>query len=229
MMKDALQIYSKLLKDGQLSSQSDYELFFEYKKEEVREALSIMEEELGFELLDVGQTVYMIPNLENELLSYTMKEFRESISSSANMIDAYLQTYIIMIIFYLFYGGKNNSPIQREFLQVTDLIQELDKRVEGYSSKIEMLDQYEGEYSINFEKIAELWSNKQVYEEGKLKTKTGTVIKACRLLEKEKLIKLLEEGREIRPTKRLTDLFINYYLSEERICEIHQLFEKGVE
>lgn len=229
MMKDALQIYSKLLKDGQLSSQSDYELFFEYKKEEVREALSIMEEELGFELLDVGQTVYMIPNLENELLSYTMKEFRESISSSANMIDAYLQTYIIMIILYLFYGGKNNSPIQREFLQVTDLIQELDKRVEGYSSKIEMLDQYEGEYSINFEKIAELWSNKQVYEEGKLKTKTGTVIKACRLLEKEKLIKLLEEGREIRPTKRLTDLFINYYLSEERICEIHQLFEKGVE
>lgn len=229
MMKDALQIYSKLLKDGQLSSQSDYELFFEYKKEEVREALSIMEEELGFELLDVGQTVYMVPNLENELLSYTMKEFRESISSSANMIDAYLQTYIIMIILYLFYGGKNNSPIQREFLQVTDLIQELDKRVEGYSSKIEMLDQYEGEYSINFEKIAELWSNKQVYEEGKLKTKTGTVIKACRLLEKEKLIKLLEEGREIRPTKRLTDLFVNYYLSEERISEIHQLFEKGVE
>lgn len=229
MMKDVLQIYSKLLKEGQISSQSDYELFFEYKKEEVREALSIMEEELGFELLDVGQTVYMVPNLENELLSYTMKEFRESISSSANMIDAYLQTYIIMIILYLFYGGKNNSPIQREFLQVMDLIQELDKRVEGYSSKIEMLDQYEGEYSINFEKIAELWSNKQVYEEGKLKTKTGTVIKACRLLEKEKLIKLLEEGREIRPTKRLTDLFINYYLSEERISEIHQLFEKGVE
>lgn len=226
MIKSALQIYSKLLKEGQFSSDSDSELFLEYKKEEVREALSELEEELGFELLEAGQTIYMIPNLENEILSYSMKELRESISSNATLTDAYLQTYIIMIILFLFYGGKNNNPVQRDFLQVKVLIDELDKRFEGYLSQGDFLASYEEEYGINFGKIAEHWSSKQVYEEGRLKTKAGTVLKACRQLEKEKLIRLVEDGREIRPTKRLYDLVVNYYLNEDRVQEIHRILEK---
>lgn len=229
MIRSALQIYSKLLKNGELNSQLDSELFLEYKKEEVREALSELEVELGFELLDVGQTIYLIPNLENDVLSYSMKELRESISSNASLTDAYLQTYIIMLILYLFYGGKNNNPIQRDFLQIKVLIEELDKRFDNYLSQTETIEQYEEEYGINFKKISEYWSNKQVYEIGKLKTKEGTIMKACRQLEKEKLIRLVEDNREIRPTKRLQDIFINYYLDEERVQEIHHIFEKGVE
>jgi len=228
MMHSALQIYSKLLKSGEISSQADSELYLLYRKEEVREVLSELEEELGFELLEVGQTIYMIPNLDNEALSYSMKELRESISSNASLTDAYLQTYIIMMIFYLFYGGKNNNPVQRDFLQVKVLIEELDKRLDSYLSQDMTAEQFEDEHSINFSKIAEFWSNKQVYDAGKLKTKEGTIMKACRQLEKEKLIRLVEENREIRPTKRLQDVFINYYLNEDRVQEIHSIFEKGV-
>ncbi|WMJ89755.1 DUF6063 family protein [Anaerocolumna sp. MB42-C2] len=228
MIKSALKIYSRLLKEGQFSSESDSELFLEYKKEEVRELLSELEEELGFELLEVGQTIYMIPNLENDVLSMSMKELRESISSNSTLTDAYLQTYIIMIILYLFYGGKNNNPVQRDFLQIKVLIDELDKRFDGYLNQSDQLDSYEEEYGVNFGKIAEYWSNKQVYDEGKLKTKAGTVMKALKLLEREKLIRLVEDNREIRPTKRLHDIFVNYYLHEDRVQEIQRIFDKEV-
>jgi hypothetical protein len=225
--RSALQIYAKLLKDGQINSSSDGELFLEYRKEEVRSILYELEEELGFTLLDVGQTVYLIPGLENDILSYSMKDIREFISTNARLIDAYLETYIIMFMFYLFYGGKNNNPVQRSFIQMNVLIEELDKRFENYLSQGEIMESAEDNYGINFRKIAEYWTSKQAYEEGKIKTKEGTIIKACRQLEKDKLIRLVENNREIRPTDRLKDIFINYYLNEERVIQIQSFFAKG--
>ena len=228
MIKSALQIYAKLLKDGQLDSSNDGELFLEYRKEEVRADLYELEEELGFGILDVGQIIYLIPNLENDILSYSMKELRETISTNARLVDAYLETYLMMYLFYLFYGGKNNNPIQRDFIQVNVFIEELDQKFDNYLSQIDKIDELEDLYGINFRKIAEYWSSKQAFDEGKIKTKEGTVIKMCRQLEKEKLIRMVENNKEIRPTNRLKDIFINYYLNEDRVQELQLFFRKEV-
>jgi hypothetical protein len=59
------------------------------------------------------------------------------------------------------------------------------------------------------------------------KTKEGTIIKAYRQLEKEHLLRLLEDNKEIRRTKKLDDIFVNYYLDENRVKEIHAIFDKG--
>jgi len=224
MIKSALGIYNRLLEAGEVSMKHDSELFMEYKKDEVRALLSQFEGELGFKILDAGNTVYMIPNLDNDVLAYVMREFRESIASNARMVDAYLQIYICMVIFYLFYGGKNTNPIQREFIQMKDLVAAIDQRMEKYLGDMETTEELEAQYSMNFSKIAELWMNKQIGEMRKTSTKLGMLSKTCTLLEKEKLLRILQEGQEIRRTQKLDDLFLYYYLDENRVQEIHGLF-----
>jgi len=224
MIKSALGIYNRLLEAGEVSMKHDSELFMEYKKDEVRVLLSQFEGELGFKILDAGNTVYMIPNLDNDVLAYVMREFRESIASNARMVDAYLQIYICMVIFYLFYGGKNTNPIQREFIQMKDLVAAIDQRMEKYLGDMETTEELEAQYSMNFSKIAELWMNKQIGEMRKTSTKLGMLSKTCTLLEKEKLLRILQEGQEIRRTQKLDDLFLYYYLDENRVQEIHGLF-----
>jgi len=224
MIKSALGIYNRLLEVGEVSMKHDSELFMEYKKDEVRALLSQFEGELGFKILDAGNTVYMIPNLDNDVLAYVMREFRESIASNARMVDAYLQIYICMVIFYLFYGGKNTNPIQREFIQMKDLVAAIDQRMEKCLGDMETTEELEAQYSMNFSKIAELWMNKQIGEMRKTSTKLGMLSKTCTLLEKEKLLRILQEGQEIRRTQKLDDLFLYYYLDENRVQEIHGLF-----
>ncbi len=126
MLREALAVYHKLLKDGELDAKRDGELYLEFRKEEVRQTLSQFEEELGFRLLDTGKTIYLVPNQDNEVLGYTPKEYRQNISLDARLADAYLQSYIFMMIFQMFYGGKNTNPIQREFIQTKDLMEVLD-------------------------------------------------------------------------------------------------------
>ena len=229
LIKSALKIYYKLLEKGQIDNKNDSELFFEYKKDEVRELLYQFEEELEFKLLDVGNTVYLIPNLENDILGYSMKDFRENIASNATMTEAYLQSYIFMTIFFLFYGGKNTNPIQREFILTRDLIEYLDNRMQTYVDLREESEALEEKYSVNFLRVAEFWLSKQVASEGSRKTKVGTILKAYSQLEKEKLIRVLEDGNQIRREKKLDDIFIYYYLDENRIKEIQSIFEKKVE
>lgn len=226
MNRSALKIYSKLLKDGQLDSSSDSELFLEYRKPEVNEELYEMGEELGFTVLDVGKTIYFIPDMGNEMFNYSSKELRNSISATARTIDVYLQSYIIMYIMFMFYGGKNNQPIQLEFLRIRTLIENLDEHFKKHIEADEGLENLKEEkYQINFRKIAEYWTDKKVFDEGKIKDKYGTVMKVCKFLQRERLVHLVENDTEIRPTKRLNDIFVNYYLSEERIDSIHRLFE----
>lgn len=38
---------------------------------------------------------------------------------------------------------------------------------------------------------------------------------------------ILDDEREIRTSKRLDDLMLNYYLSEKRVQEINRIFEDG--
>ena len=87
MLKQALAIYNRLLENGEIDAKTDSELYIEYKNEEVREILEQFSEELNFRILDTGNTIYMIPNLDNDVLGYVMKDFRENIATNANLFD----------------------------------------------------------------------------------------------------------------------------------------------
>lgn len=227
-IKTALKIYRKLVEKGQLDRETEGDLFLEFRNVEVRAILTEFEEELDYKTIEVAGTVYLLPNIGNGVLGFTTKDIRESVATDARLVDAYLLSYISMFILYLFYGGRNRNPKQREFLRISKLIEELDRRFTMALAEGEQVEVLEENYALNFTKIAELWESKQDYEERGRKTKTGTILNTCRLLERENLLRLVDEDRELRPTRKLDDLMLNYYLDDSRVDEMKRFFE-GVE
>ncbi|MDO9492984.1 DUF6063 family protein [Acetobacterium sp.] len=223
-MNRALQIYKKLLSDGQINDKSDSELYTNFKDPDVRAILIKFERELGFRIIEAKHTVYLVPNSDNELFSFRMKDIRESISSSARQVDAFLQCYIIMVILHLFFGGKNYDPKQIEFLQIKDIVQKLDEKFDTASER--KMDELEERYSLNFKHIANLWGAKATTQDGKRTTKNEIVLRACRLLIRQKLIDFRDNEREIKTTTRLDDLMRYYYLDEKRVSEITAVFQE---
>ena len=227
-IKTALKIYRKLLEKGQLDRETEADLFLEFRNVEVRAILAEFEEELDFKAIEVAGSLYLLPNSGNGVLGFTTKDLREGVATDAKLVDAYLLSYISMFILFLFYGGRNRNPKQREFLRISKLIEELDRRFGMALADSEQAKVLEEKYALNFTRIAELWASKQDFEERGRKTKTGTILNTCRLLERENLLRLVDEDRELRPTRKLDDLMLNYYLDDNRVQELRELFEGAV-
>ncbi|MGI6548727.1 MAG: DUF6063 family protein [Syntrophomonadales bacterium] len=228
-LNTALKIFKKLLERGQLDRESDSDLFLEYRNAEVRSALAEMEEELQFRIVEAPSTLYLVPDSGNSLLGFVSKDLREWVASDARLLDTYLLSYIVMLILYLFYGGKNRNPKQREYLRISKLAEELDHRFARALADEARTAGLEEQYGLNFIRMAELWEAKQDFEERARKTKTGTILNVCRLLERQNLLRIVDNEREIRCTRKLDDLMLNYYLSDSRVDEIHALFAGGGE
>ena len=226
-MEKALKILKKLLEKGQISDTEDKELYYDFKETETRDSLEIIAKELEFNLITAPHTVYLVPNIDNNLIGFSLKDIRESIKRDARQIDTFLECYIIMTILYMFYGGKNKNPKQADFLQVKDIVGKLDETLSNTPK--EEQEQIDERYSINFTEMSEYWRAKALIEENKLKTRTGTVLAACRFLKNEKLVVITDDDTEIRATKKLDDLMEYYYLSEDRIYEINDIFKVGEE
>jgi hypothetical protein len=221
----ATRILRVLLQEGVVNNDNDREMYLDLKTPEIRAILSMLEEELEFHLVDASNAFYLCPNSENSLFGFFGRDFRRWTGSDGQKADGFLLCYIIMVLLNAFYGGHNQNPKQREFIRVATLVQEVDGRFQAILSDKNLSEELEDKVSVNFQRIAELWTSKQIYEEGKRKTKEGTVMNALNLLVEQKLIRLADEDREIRPTKKLDDLMLNYYLSDARILEIHAVFE----
>jgi hypothetical protein len=224
-IKTALKIYRRLLEKGQLDRETEGDLFLEFRNGEVRSILAEFEEELDFKAIEIAGSIYLLPNSGNGVLGFTTKDLRESVATDARLVDAYLLSYISMFILYLFYGGRNRNPKQREFLRISKLIEELDRRFALALADREEAQVLEEKYALNYTRMAELWDSKQDFEERGRKTKTGTILNTCRLLERENLLRLVDEDRELRPTRKLDDLMLNYYLDDSRVTEIKGFFE----
>ncbi len=226
-LQTALKVFRILLENGQLDRDANEELFIEYLNPEVMECLNQFEEEMDCRIVRYGNIIYLIPSCENKLLGYRTKDQREWIGANARLSDVFLMDYIAMFILYLFYAGKNKNPKQREFLRLTTLVEELDRRFASIlSADKDETTKLEEHYSINFLRIAELWASKKAFEEKKLSTKMGMVLRVCRLLELERLVRIVDDEKEIRTTRKLDDLMINYYLNDNRVQEVREIFEE---
>lgn len=225
----ALQIFRILLDNGQLDRETNSELFIEYMNPEVQEVLNQFEEEMECKILRINNTIYLLPNYDNSVLGFRTKDMREWIGTNAKLSDVYLAYYIVLFLLNQFYGGKNKNPKQREFLRISTFIEELDKRLSSVLELGEDAVALEEKYSINFIRIAESWDSRRSYEERKLTTKHGFSLRICKLLEQEKLIRLVDDEKEIRTTKKLDDLMLYYYLNDSRVKEINNIFTGGEE
>jgi hypothetical protein len=229
MNRKSLSLFQQFLKTGGISREENPEAYADWKDGDAAAELQEMGEVLGFRLFERGTRVYFIPDSEGELFAQNNTDIRESIGMDARNVDVFLNNYIIITILYLFYHSKNNDPRSRDVVAISDLIEELDRRMRNALENPPETEQKENRYGINFFKIAQTWLAKEYGE--KLSTrrsdKTGCVRKACIKLRNQKLIRLPDDETMIFPTVRLDDL-MEYYLQQDRVKQIDAVFE-GVE
>ena len=225
-VKSAIKIIRLLLAQGEINKREQAFLYGEYLETEVQEVLSIFEEEFECKLLNFDDTVYLVPNINSQIIGIQPGEFRRYFGSNATNKDVYLSYYIMMYIFYEFYSGKNKDPKKTDFIQVSHLISHLDERFErlGKMDK-EEVEHLEEEYFINLASCMEIWMNLLVDHETKRKTKTRIIESIVKILEDHKLAYMVEN--QIRTTKKLDVLMRQYYLNADRVKLISEAFERG--
>lgn len=212
-----------------MNRETDSDLFIDYLDPEVQEAMNNFEEEMNCKILKVNNSLYLLPDYDNSLLGFRNKDFKEWLGSGARLNDIYLSYFITMFILYKFYNGKNKNPKQREFLGVMALIEDLDQRFQAILAKdSEEIFGKEEELAFNLAAIAEGWQQRLVFDDTKRTTKLGFIIRICGMLEQEKLIRLMENKKEIRTTKKLDDLMSHYFLNDSRINEINAIFREEI-
>ena len=225
-VKSAIKIFKLLLAQGEISKREQSFLYSEYLESEVQEVLSFFEEEFECKLLNFDDTIYLVPNINSQIIGIQPGELRRFFGSSATNKDVYLAYYIMMFIFYEFYSGKNKDPKKTDFIQVSHLINHLDERFDRLEKMDkEEMEHLQDEYSINLASCMEIWLNLLVDHETKRKTKIKTVEGVVKILEEHKLAYLVEN--QIRTTKKLDVLMRQYYLNADRVKLISEAFERG--
>ena len=225
-VKSALKIFKLLLTQGEINKREQAFLYSEYLETEVQEVLSFFEEEFECKFLNFADTVYLVPNINSQIIGIQPGELRRYFGSSASNKEVYLAYYIMMFIFYEFYSGKNKDPKKTDFIQVSHLINHLDDRFDRLEKmNKEEMEKLEEEYSINLASCMEIWLNLLVDHETKRKTKTKIIESVVRILEDQKLAYIVEN--QIRTTKKMDVLMRQYYLSADRVKLISEAFERG--
>lgn len=225
-VKSAVKIFKLLLAQGEISKREQAFLYSEYLETEVQEVLSIFEEEFECKLLNFDDTVYLVPNINSQIIGIQPGEVKRYFGSNASNKDVYLAYYIMMFIFYEFYSGKNKDPKKTDFIQVSHLINHLDERFDRLEKMDkEDMEHLEEEYSINLASCIEIWLNLLVDHETKRKTKIKTIESVIKILEDQKLAYMVEN--QIRTTKKLDVLMRQYYLNADRVKLVSEAFERG--
>lgn len=226
-VQSAVRIFRLLLAQGEINRREHSALYGEYLESEVQAVLAVFEEEFECRFLNFDDTVYLVPDINGQIIGIQPGELRRYFGANATNRDVYLSYYIMMFIFHEFYSGKNKDPKKTDFLQVSHLINRLDERFSRLDKMDgEAMDALEETFSINLAACTDIWMNMHADHESKRKTKTRVIEAVVRLLEDHKLAYMVEN--QIRTTKKLDILMRQYYLSSDRVQQIEEALERGV-
>lgn len=225
-VREGIRIFKNLMLNGEISRKDNHDLYTDYLENNVREVLTICEEEFEAKIINFNDTLYLVPEIDGNILGINPSDLKMYFGSKATKRDVYLGYYIIMYIFYEFYNGKNRDPKTKEFLQISYLLNALDQRFENLEKKAkEEIEDMEEIYKINIQSSIGLWNALMADHESKQKTKYNIVRNVCRILEDQKLAFVVDE--QIRTRPKLDILMSQYFLNSDRLSQINSAFEKG--
>ncbi len=226
----AFRIIQYLIVEGELSREKNPALYSEYLDEKVQEILEEYKLVFHIDLLHVHNKVYHISRVENKVFNVNHQDIKGKIMGKS-LKDDYLAYYIILVFINYIYGGKNADPKVTDYVQVSTLIDIVDKRMEIVASyQDEYLRKVESELEINLRTTSEIWISKLASSTNKRKTKEATIKSAMGLLLENKLIKkmTIDESNTFYPTEKLDNLMRRYYLSLTHTEELFRAFEREV-
>ena len=223
MKPESLRLFAKLMEKGYISREHEPSYYEDYCDAEIAAELAVMEQELDFTLYRTNGKLYLLPNPGNELFSQDNSDFRRSVGNE-KLEELYLLNYMAIFLLNELYGGKGNTLKTRYYIKESDFLSEFTQHCERVRAEGEALKDASAQYSIDFLRLADSWLAKRGDESNSADTKHGCFMKIIRKFRDEEL--LYEADGEWKPTAKLNDL-MPYYLSQNRIAEIHSVMEGG--
>lgn len=226
----AQNIFFKLLKCGELKEKEDKKLYLAYINQSgVREALSIISEESNVNIVLIDDTIYLIPNIDNDVLGFDIKrEFdNKNILGSTND-EVYLSYLIITVIFAEF----SNDIAPATYIEIPDILDLVSEAMNRALAR-EDIAEAEVEMAFNIKSSFDIWNSKIKWDEhDKLGVNTkstscqiGVVRRIITFLSKQKLVNVISDEDKIVPTKRFKDLMNGYFLNDDRKKEVEELLK----
>jgi len=223
-IKKATDIYVYLLEKGELKSELNKELFNVYSEQNIKEILDGMAQQSDIYIRQIVDSIYLIPNVDNEFLGYKRSELKTAIlgrQSEFRLEDYYLAIYVIILILAEFYGGKGATQKIRDSIELNLIENIVSQRLEPLTKKD--VTELERETKLAISVIANLWfsaGNDDDY--AKIRTRKWYIKKVCEFLKKERLVNILDDINVV-PTKKLDRLVMNHLLDVERLVEINTI------
>ncbi len=227
MNNNSLKLFHELMKKGWIDRNANSLLWNHVEDIDVRDELDQMGKELGFEILQAQDRIYMVPTHDNDLFLKNNMDYRSDIKASSEVRnrDLYLLNYLAVFILFLFFKGEGKDALVREFITKEELIKEFTKHCQGVTRDGIDDDDKKDDYSENFRMLAEDWLSKK---EGDINSKRiddryGIVNKILLKFRADELF-IENEGGKITPTKKTKDL-MPYVLRKDRVRMINEWIE----
>ncbi|MDB8436395.1 hypothetical protein GMB70_04955 [Turicibacter sanguinis] len=206
-------IFYTLLRDRQIQEDKEKDLYYAYTGNEVIMNLVKSQGEVANSLVErYGNTIYLIPKEDNELLGFSKRELKKELCKSTGTDkDYYLSQFVILTLLVEFYDGQGQSSKGRDFIRVGEFQNIVADRLKEGASY------YDEETQVNtgiaFSNMLEAFMALRSDEKG-AKTKTtkeGFLHHILLFLERQGLIEYIEADEMVAPTRKL-DQFMDFNL-----------------
>ncbi|MBQ9542724.1 DUF6063 family protein [Ruminococcus sp.] len=228
MNRDALALFHEMMKKGWIDRNENSLLWRHSEDPDVRDELDQIGKELGFEVLQAQDRIYMVPTQDNDLFLKNNIDFRSDIKATNDVKsrDLYLLNYLAIYILFLFFRGQGNDAQVRDFITKEELIKDFSEHCKVVTGEeIDDSDRTD-DYSENFHMLAEDWLSKKEGDPAsrKIDDRYGVINKLLLKFKADELFTSDESGI-IRPTKKTRDL-MPYVLRKDRIQMINNWIEE---
>ena len=105
--------------------------------EDARDELDQMGKELGFEIIQAQDRIYMVPTQDNDLFLKNNVDYRSDIKANNEVKsrDLYLLNYLAIFILFTFFKGEGSDALVRDFITKEELIKEFTEHCENVVKK----------------------------------------------------------------------------------------------
>lgn len=232
LVKKAFLLYQEVMMKGELQKKENPELYSYYFEIDIRDVLErVFLPCSDSKILYVEDTLYFVPDIENNAYTYTNEELRKLMGFTTNR-ELYLAQFIWMNVLSEFYGDLFQQTNQiRNFVKVDEIIQKVEEYMKAFMNKSEEeMYQLANEYQLDLIGMIEVWNGlEELTEKNKevkryKRKKYSFFLKVLSFWESEKLV-LVKEEQEITLTKQMENIVGSYYHNEERINKIKELLD----
>jgi len=212
-IRTSQRIFDYLLRFREMNEDSAGQLYRAYAEtQNIQDLVKSQGDIAGCVIERYGDTVYLIPNEDNDFLGFSKARLKAVLCKSGGTDrDFYLSQFVILTILVEFYDGQGASSRSREYIRTGELQNLIAERLKEGASNLD--EDRQAEEGIAFTDMSRAYEALKSEERGSRAktTKEGFLTGILRFLEKQGLIEYIAEDEMIRTTEKL-DRFMDWNL-----------------